>query len=249
MIQIIPIRISADVSPGDNLAAMIGRGCQDQGIDILEGDIIVVAQKIVSKSEGRIVHLDKVVPSRKAKSIAKANQKDPRLVELILQESTRIVRIRRGVIITETHHGFVCANSGIDQSNAKDESTAILLPLDPDKSASRIRNDLLKDYSRQVAVIITDTFGRPFRNGQTNVAIGIAGIAPMKSYVGKSDMYGKILRVTEIAIVDEISSAAELVMGKSDRVPAVIVRGLEYEYSPKATIKSLLRNRKKDLFR
>jgi coenzyme F420-0:L-glutamate ligase/coenzyme F420-1:gamma-L-glutamate ligase len=249
LIKIIPVRISADILPGDNLAAMIGRGCLDHGIDILEGDIIVVAQKIVSKSEGRIVHLDKVAPSRKAKSLAKANRKDPRLVELILQESIRMVRMRNGVIITETRHGFVCANSGIDQSNAKDESTAILLPVDPDRSASNIRKDLIKIHGRQVAVIITDTFGRPFRNGQTNVAIGIAGIAPMKSYIGKSDMYGKILRVTEIAIVDEVSSAAELVMGKSDRVPVVIVRGCEFEFSVKATIKSLLRKRKKDLFR
>ena len=235
--------------PGDNLATMIGEGCQKEDIEILDRDIIVVAQKVVSKAEGRIVDLADLKPSSRAKRIAKANRKDPRVVELVLRESRSLVKVRKGVIITETPHGFVCANSGVDQSNAKNESTAILLPLDPDKSASEIRKNLIRNYGKQVAVIVTDTFGRPFRNGQTNVAIGVAGISPMKSYIGKSDMYGKILRVTEIAIVDEISSAAELVMGKANRVPVVIVRGCDFESSQKATISSLLRTKKKDLFR
>jgi coenzyme F420-0:L-glutamate ligase / coenzyme F420-1:gamma-L-glutamate ligase len=249
LIQIIPVRISDDIVPGDDLATKIGEGCQREGIEILDRDIIVVAQKVVSKAEGRIVDLANVKPSSRAKRIAKANRKDPRVVELILRESRSLVKVRKGVIITETHHGFVCANSGVDQSNAKNESTAILLPIDPDKSALEIRKNLIRNYGKQVAVIVTDTFGRPFRNGQTNVAIGVAGIAPMKSYIGTSDMYGKILRVTEIAIVDEISCAAELVMGKTNRVPVVIVRGCGFESSQKATVGSLLRTKKKDLFR
>jgi coenzyme F420-0:L-glutamate ligase/coenzyme F420-1:gamma-L-glutamate ligase len=228
---------------------MIGEECRRDGIEILDRDIIVVAQKVVSKAEGRIVGLDSVKPSRRAKNLAKANRKDPRVVEVILQESRRLVRAHNGIIITETHHGFVCANSGVDQSNAKDEFTAILLPLDPDKSASRIRKSLLRMLGKQVAVVVTDTFGRPFRNGQTNVAIGVAGILPLKSYIGKSDMYGKTLRVTEIAIVDEISSAAELVMGKANRVPVAIVRGCEFEQERKASIGPLLRDKSKDLFR
>jgi coenzyme F420-0:L-glutamate ligase/coenzyme F420-1:gamma-L-glutamate ligase len=249
LIQIIPVRISTDIRPGDDLAALIAAAAQEVGLDLLDGDIVVVAQKIVSKSEGRIVDLTQVKPSKKALDLAKKNDKDARIVQLILKESKRIVRAKNGVIIAETRHGFICANSGVDQSNSEGEQTAILLPLDPDASASSIRRALKKNSGRNLAVIITDTFGRPFRNGQTNVAIGVAGIEPLKSYVGSEDMYGKTLRVTEIAIVDEIASAAELVMGKADRIPAVIVRGYDYEKSEKSRIKNLIRNKKKDLFR
>lgn len=249
MIQIIPVRISADIRPGDDLAALIAAATQGVGLDLLDGDIVVVAQKIVSKSEGRIADLTQVQPSKKALNLARKNDKDARIVHLILKESKRIVRARNGVIITETRHGFICANSGVDQSNSEGAQTAILLPLDPDISASRIRRALKRYSGRNLAVIITDTFGRPFRNGQTNVAIGVAGIEPMKSYVGSGDMYGKTLRVTEIAVVDEIASAAELVMGKADRIPAVIVRGYNYKRSEKSHIKNLIRNKEKDLFR
>jgi coenzyme F420-0:L-glutamate ligase/coenzyme F420-1:gamma-L-glutamate ligase len=249
LIQILPVRISADVKQGDDLAAMIVSAVQTAGTEILSRDIVVVAQKIVSKAEGRIVDLRAIVPSRKAKNLARSHGKDPRLVEIILQESLRVVRARNGILITETRHGFVCANSGVDQSNVRRKSHVILLPIDPDKSASRIRSGIRKICNRDVAVVITDTFGRPFRNGQINVAIGLAGMDPIKSYVGSSDMYGKELRVTEIAIADEVASAAELVMGKSDRVPVAILRGYKFEPTSRSSVQVLLRSREKDLFR
>lgn len=249
MIQIIPVRISADIKPGDDLATIIILGIKESGIEILDGDIIVVAHKIVSKAEGRIVDLADVKISRKARILARTNSKDAKLLEVILQESRRTVRARDGVVITETRHGFVCANSGVDQSNVQGKSSVVLLPLDPDSSASRIRKKLQEKYHKSVSVIITDTFGRPFRNGQTNVAIGVAGIEPIKSYIGSLDMYGRKLRVTEIAVVDEIASAAELVMGKAEKIPVAIVRGYISEGSRKSRINSLIRKKEEDLFR
>jgi coenzyme F420-0:L-glutamate ligase/coenzyme F420-1:gamma-L-glutamate ligase len=237
-----------DIKPGDDLAEIIFAAAEKSGIDILEGDILVVAQKVVSKSEGRIVDLAGVKPSKRAVAMGKTHKKDPRLVEIILKESKRIVRARKGVIITETSHGFICANSGVDQSNAGDDR-AVLLPVDPDLSAARIRKSLLKDRAKKIAVVITDTFGRPFRNGQTNVAIGVAGLKPIRSYVGTADMYGKKLRVTEIAVADELASAAELVMGKADRIPAAIVRGYAFETAGNRGVESLLRKKERDLFR
>lgn len=249
MIQILPVKVSADVKKGDNLAAMIVSSALNSGTEILGGDIIVVAQKIVSKAEGRVVDLRAITPSKKARILARSQHKDFRLVEIILRESRRLVRVRNGIIITETRHGFVCANSGVDQSNVRGASLAIILPIDPDKSASRIRSGIRKICAKDVAVVITDTFGRPFRIGQTNVAIGVAGIEATRSYVGLSDMYGRKLRVTEIAIVDEIASAAELVMGKVERVPVAIVRGYEFKPVQKSSINVLLRSKDKDLFR
>ena len=248
LIQVIPIKVRTDIKPGDHLAEIIFAAAEKSGIGILEGDILVVAQKVVSKSEGRIVDLAGVKPSKRAIAMGKTHKKDPRLVEIILKESRRIVRARRGVIITETSHGFICANSGVDQSNAGDDR-AVLLPVDPDLSAARIRKSLLKDYAKNIAVVITDTFGRPFRNGQTNVAIGVAGLKPIKSYIGTADMYGKKLRVTEIAVADELASAAELVMGKADRIPAAIVRGYGFERVRNRGGKTLLRKKERDLFR
>ena len=218
-------------------------------VQIQDRDIVVVSQKIVSKAEGRTVDLAKIRPSKKAISLARSRRKDPRLVEIILRESRQVVRARNGVLITETHHGFVCANSAVDQSNVRGESVALLLPLNPDKSAARIRNAITRRSGRDVAVIIADTFGRPFRNGQTNVAIGVSGMDPIMSYVGSKDMYGKTLRVTEIAVADEIASAAELVMGKAIRVPVAIVRGYDFKFASKASVQSLVRNKERDLFR
>ncbi|MGI0037589.1 MAG: coenzyme F420-0:L-glutamate ligase [Nitrososphaera sp.] len=249
MIQILPVRISTDVKKGDDLATTLVSGALNSGIEILAGDIIVVAQKIISKAEGRVVDLRTIKPSKKARDLALSQHKDLRLVEVILRESRRLVRARNGIIITETRHGFVCANSGVDQSNVQGKSHAILLPIDPDRSASRIRSGIRKICDKDVAVVISDTFGRPFRNGQTNVAIGVAGIHPIKSYIGSSDMYGRKLRVTEIAIVDEIASAAELVMGKADRVPVAIVRGYKFKQIQKSGVRALLRSKQRDLFR
>ena len=214
------------------------------------GDIVVIAQKIVSKAEGRIVPLSSLTPSANAIRLAKAYKKDARVLELILRHSKNIVKIANGVIISETKHGFVCANAGIDQSNIiKSNENALLLPDNPDASANQIMNMLREKTNREVAVIIADSFGRPFRNGQTNVAIGIAGLNAIKSYIGENDMFGKKLKVTEIAVVDELASAAELVMGKSKGIPVAIVRGFDFVMSKKASINELIRAREKDLFR
>lgn len=215
-----------------------------------EGDIVVVAQKVISKAEGRLIDLKLVNPSEKSLQIAKQNDKDPRLIELILNESVDILRLARGILIVETKRGLICANAGVDQSNVeKSNDYAALLPDDADLSARELRRSLKRKTGIDVAVVITDTFGRPFREGQINVAIGIAGIQPIKSYIGTLDMYGKRLKVTEIAVVDEIASAAELQMGKSERIPVVIIRGYVYQMVETSSLSQLLRARGKDLFR
>ncbi|MGC2668161.1 MAG: coenzyme F420-0:L-glutamate ligase, partial [Candidatus Nitrosopolaris sp.] len=215
-----------------------------------EGDILVVAQKVISKAEGRLIDLKLVNPSEKSLQIAKQNDKDPRLIELILNESVDILRLARGILIVETKRGLICANAGVDQSNVeKSNDYAALLPEDADLSARELRHSLKRKTGIDVAVVITDTFGRPFREGQINVAIGIAGIQPIKSYIGTLDMYGKKLKVTEIAVVDEIASAAELQMGKSERIPVVIIRGYVYQMVETSSLSQLLRARGKDLFR
>lgn len=242
-ITVIPVKLDKDIEAGDNIGSLIAESAGD----IRTGDILVVAQKIVSKSEGQLVYLKDVKPSPKAKSLAGKLGKDPRLVELILSESVSVVRARNGVIITETKHGFVCANSGVDQSNLAHDDAAVLLPKDPDRSARILQRNIKQKTGASVAVLITDTFGRPFRNGQANIAIGSASIKPIKSYIGKKDMFGRKLQVTEIAIADEIASAAELVMGKSAGIPAAIIRG--YEFVKSGTAKDLIRPKKQDLFR
>jgi coenzyme F420-0:L-glutamate ligase/coenzyme F420-1:gamma-L-glutamate ligase len=215
-----------------------------------EGDIVVVAQKVISKAEGRLIDLKLVNPSEKSLQIAKQNDKDPRLIELILNESVDILRLARGILIVETKRGLICANAGVDQSNVeKSNDYAALLPEDADLSARKLRYSLKRKTGIDVAVVITDTFGRPFREGQINVAIGIAGIQPIKSYIGTVDMYGKKLKVTEIAVVDEIASAAELQMGKSERIPVVIIRGYVYQMVETSSLSQLLRARVDDLFR
>ena len=232
----------------NDLSAMILGAIGHSQIEVQDGDILVVTHKIVSKAEGRIVDLASIKPSTKAISMAKEHDKDPRVMELILMESTQILRAKNGIIISETKHGFVCANAGVDQSNVEGD-TAVLLPVAPDESAGRIQEAVKKKIGKEIAVIITDTFGRSFRNGQTNVAIGVAGINPIKSYIGTYDMYGRKLRVTEIAVADEIASAAELVMGKAEGTPVAIVRGYIFEKVSKTSAKSLLRAKERDLFR
>ena len=232
----------------NDLSEMILEAIGHSQIEIQDGDILVVTHKIVSKAEGRIVDLASIKPSTKAISMAKEHDKDPRVMELILMESTQILRAKNGIIISETKHGFVCANAGVDQSNVEGD-TAVLLPVAPDESAGRIQEAVKKKIGKEIAVIITDTFGRSFRNGQTNVAIGVAGINPIKSYIGTYDMYGRKLRVTEIAVADEIASAAELVMGKAEGTPVAIVRGYIFEKVSKTSAKSLLRAKERDLFR
>jgi coenzyme F420-0:L-glutamate ligase/coenzyme F420-1:gamma-L-glutamate ligase len=248
LIQITPIRVSDDIGPDNDLTIVILEAIADSQIEIQNGDILVVTHKIVSKAEGRVVDLTRIRPSPKAIRMAKEHDKDPRVMELILKESIQILRAKNGIIISETKHGFVCANAGLDQSNVEGDM-AVLLPAAPDESASRIQDAVMEKTGKEIAVIITDTFGRTFRNGQTNVAIGIAGINPIKSYIGTYDMYGRKLRVTEIAVADEIASAAELVMGKAEGTPVAIVRGYIFEKASKTSVKSLLRAKERDLFR
>jgi coenzyme F420-0:L-glutamate ligase/coenzyme F420-1:gamma-L-glutamate ligase len=251
IIQIIPLYLYDDIKPHDKLDALILKSIEQRQQEIIDNDILVIAHKIISKAEGRIINLERVKPSSKSITIARENDKDPRIVEIILNESKDIVRLSRGIIIVETQHGFICANAGVDQSNVEDSfNHAVLLPTDPDRSAKKIRQSLRRKTGKEIAVIVTDTFGRPFREGQTNVAIGIDGIEPIKSYIGDTDMYGKKLRVSEIAVVDEIASAAELAMGKLERVPAVIVRGYKYQIpQKKSSISELIRTKEKDIFR
>ena len=242
VLQIIPIKTQKEIGIDGNLVDLIL-----ESSEINDGDILVFSQKIVSKSEGRILSLSSVNPSLLANGIASSYGKDPRLVELILSESKRIVRMENGIIIVETKHGFVCANAGIDESNVQD-GYAALLPEDPDKSASLLKERIEQKTGKNTAVIISDTFGRPFRLGQTDVAIGIAGIEPILDYIGKPDTFGKVMQVTAIAIADEICSATELVMGKVRKCPIAIVRNYNFNFS-NAKIQKLLRSRHDDLFR
>lgn len=248
-IEIIPILIRDDIKKGDDIADLIIKSIKDKNESLQENDVVIITHKIISKAEGRTTDLRNIVPSEVSKKISSNTGKDPRLVELIISQSNEIVKIERDIIITETKHGFVCANAGIDTSNVgKLSDHVLLLPDDPDESARNIRNDLNANTGVNVGIIISDTFGRPFRKGQVNIAIGVAGIDPIKSYIGKRDMYGKILRVTEIAIADEITSAAELVMGKSSRVPVSIVRGYDFSFND-SSISKVTRSKKDDLFR
>jgi len=248
-IEIIPILIRDDIKKGDAIADLIIKSIKEKNESLQENDLIVITHKIISKAEGTTTDLRNIVPSEESKKISSYTGKDPRLVELIISQSNEIVKIERDIIITETKHGFVCANAGIDTSNVgKLSDHVLLLPDDPDESARNIRNDINAKTGVNVGIIISDTFGRPFRKGQVNIAIGIAGIDPIKSYIGKRDMYGNILRVTEIAIADEITSAAELVMGKSSRVPVSIVRGYNFTFYD-SSISKVTRSKKDDLFR
>jgi coenzyme F420-0:L-glutamate ligase/coenzyme F420-1:gamma-L-glutamate ligase len=250
-LQIIPIPVEKDVTRGDDIGRLIIRAIKAKRISMKNHDVVVVTQKIISKSEGRILDLSTVKPSNLALELASKTKKDPRFVELILMESRNLVRHSENLIITETRHGFVCANSGIDQSNVSSpgDDLVSLLPVDPDLSAKRIREVIAKTIGANVAVVVSDTFGRPFRLGQTNVAIGVSGIDSIKSYIGRTDMYGSMLRITEIAVADELASAAELVMGKTERVPLAIVRGYEFPSTETGTAKSLVRDSVYDLFR
>jgi len=235
------------VGSGADIGGLILKSLKNQGTRLRNGDVLVVKQKIVSKAEGRTTRLADVVPSRRARSLAEELGKDPKLVQLILRESVRIVRAGHGVIITETRQGLVCANSGVDQSNVGRGSVA-LLPLDPDLSARRIRARLERASGKRLAVLITDTFGRPWRLGQTDVAIGCSGMLPLHSYAGRKDKFGYELRVTEPAVVDEVAGAAELVIGKLEGIPVALVRGVDYAPG-EAGVKSLVMPRSRDLFR
>ncbi|RNJ77559.1 MAG: coenzyme F420-0:L-glutamate ligase [Nitrosopumilus sp. D6] len=240
--QVIPIHVPSEITPFEGIPGIMA-SCAD----LSDGDILVVAQKVVSKQEGRIVRLDAITPSLLAEGIASQYGKDPRIIHLILEESKKILRMSNGIIIVETNSGLVCANAGIDESNIE-SGYAALLPKDPDASALLISNKIKEITGKTIPVIISDTFGRPFRMGQTDCAIGVCGMSPILDYAGKRDSFGRKLRVTEIAIADELCAAAELAMGKSLGNPAVIIRG--YSFDPKdGTSAGLLRPEAEDLFR
>lgn len=241
-LEIIPIKIEKEIEPVDDIIQLMMLSAPD----IQSGDIVVFTQKIISKQESQIVNLSSIKPSLLATGIASEYGKDPRIIQLILDESKRIVRMKNGIIISETFHGHVCANAGVDESNVN-EGYATLLPKNANKSAEVLRNKIKEKTGKSVAVIISDTFGRPFRYGQTNVAIGFSGISPITNYVGTKDNFGRTLRVTEIATVDEICSAAELVMKKSLHVPIVIVRN--YDFDNQTSANNLNRAKSEDLFR
>lgn len=247
-ICILPIRGIGDVQPGDDLADILVDALKRNEMALESGDVLVVTQKIVSKAEGRLVNLETVEPSHVARMAALQGRKDAAYYEVALRESRRIVKMDRGVLITETHHGFICANAGVDESNVSGERCVTLLPVDPDASAMRLRLALRDRCRVDVAVVISDTFGRPWREGQVNVAIGAAGLAPLVDYAGQQDPYGYTMHASVIAVADELASAAELVMGKVDRIPAAVVRG--YPIAPSGDgARVLIRAPERDLFR
>ena len=236
-----------EVRRGDDLAALIAAAIAREGRRIEPGDVVVVAQKVVSKAEGAVVSLDEVTPSADAEAWADANGKDARVIEAVLRESRRIVRKEHGVLIAETRHGFVCANAGVDASNVP-AGFVTVLPIDPDASAARLRAALGAAFGCAVAVIVSDTFGRAWREGAVNVAIGVAGLRPLLDYRGTTDAHGRPLTSTVIAVADELAAAAELVTRKSACTPVAIVRGAA-EWIGEGTAQMLIREPSRDLFR
>ena len=247
-ISIIGVQGIPDIQKGDDLAQIIVDKVKHQKEAIRDHDILVISQKVVSKAEGQVIQLDRTRPSEFSRQISKELERDPRLVEVILNESKKIIRMKAGHLITETKHGFICANSGVDQSNIGKRNSVTLLPKKPDASADLLRKKIHQLTGRKVPIIITDTFGRAWRMGQVNFAIGVSGIKAIHDYRGKKDMYRRVLHVTEIAVADELASAGELVMNKSDRIPVAIIRGYRYRYG-RGRGKDLLRPEDKDLFR
>ncbi len=236
------------VKPGDDLAKMIVEAARHNDVALESGDVIVVAQKVVSKAENRLVALADVKPSKFASQVAAVEGKDARHVELVLREARRVVRMRDGHLIMETKHGFVCANAGVDLSNVSGGEVASLLPEDPDRSAARIKEGLRCLAGVDVGVIVSDTFGRAWRMGQVDVAIGVAGIRPIRDHRGEKDMFGYVLKVTSIAVADELAAAAELVMGKAEAVPVAIVKGCTLARGV-GSARDLVRPIEEDLFR
>ena len=237
------------IKEGDDLAKMICEAAGRQRTPIQNGDIIVITHVIVSRAEGNVVNLDNVIPSDFAKAFAKQFNKDPKHIEVILRESRSIVRMGDGKLITETKHGLVCANSGVDYSNVPENRKVALLPKNPDHSAQEIRKKIRKLTGKDVAIIISDTHGRPLRDGEINIAIGVAGINPIRDRRTEKDLFGYTLKVKRTAIADELSSAAELVIGQADEgIPVAIIRGYFYPKSERAKATDLIRPQEKDLF-
>ena len=247
-VRILPLPVEGEVRPGDSLSARLLAAAKKQGIRFQARDILVVKHKVVSKAEGALVALDEILPSSASRRWAQSYGLDARVTELALRESRRIVRRRRGVMITETRHGLVCANSGVDVSNVDGGKHAVLLPQRPDRSASRLRAELKKSLRLDIAVIVSDSFGRPWREGLTEVAIGVAGMRPLVDYRGERDSHGYTLHASVDAIADELACAAGLVCGKLAGTPACIIRGYMYREG-QGTARELIRPAANDLFR
>lgn len=251
-LRIVPVTGIGEISPGSDLGLIIYRALEAQELVLQQGDILVVTQKIVSKTEGRIVNLSEIHASAFARAFAEEYHKDAQHVEVVLRESRRIVRMDHGVLIAETQHGFICANAGVDESNVNGDRALTLLPVDPDRSARELRMRFQQlagqDANFNIAVIISDTWGRPWRNGQVNMAIGVAGLESIADYRGLRDPYGYEMHASAIAVADELASAAELVMGKIDRVPVALIRG--YSFTPSdSDARMLVRDPATDMFR
>jgi coenzyme F420-0:L-glutamate ligase/coenzyme F420-1:gamma-L-glutamate ligase len=246
-IELISIAGLPEIREGNDLARLIVGAARNARIAFHNGDVLVIAQKVVSKAEGRLVRLSTVEPSQHASQLAAKGRRNPRLVEVILRESRRIVR-DHPVLIAETHHGFVCANAGVDHSNVPGEDVVSLLPRDPDGSARRIAAEIHKLTRKCIAVVISDTFGRPWRLGLTNVAIGAAGVPVLRDLRGTRDRHSKPLQATILAVADELAAAAGLLMGKSEGIPAVVVRGYRYRLADERAT-SIIRPAAEDLFR
>ena len=249
VIHVIPVMGLPIIKEGDKICKLICEAAEKQKTPVQEDDIMVVTHVIVSRAEGDTVDLDTVKPSPFAETIARKNDKDPALVEVVLREAESIIRMREGSIITLTKHGFICANSGVDKSNVPGGRTVALLPRKPDESARRIREGIREQTGRTVAVIISDTHGRPLRDGEINVAIGVAGLSPIRDRRSEEDLFGYTLRVKRTAIADELASAAELVIGQAkEAVPVAIIRGYPYRRSEEATITDMIRPLDKEYF-
>ena len=249
-VEVIGVKKLPLIKKGNNLAELICNAAEKQNTPIQEKDVIVVTHVAVSKAEGNVVNLDEVSPSERAKEVAQKTDKDPALVEVILWETKDVVRTRVNSLITETRNGMVCANAGVDRSNVEGERNVVLLPKDADASAQRIRQEVKRLTGCNVAVIVSDTHGRPFRMGEINVAIGIAGIKPIRDRRGEKDLFGYVLRIKQTAVADELASAAELVMGQANEgIPAAIIRGYNYQATENASATELARPKEKDLFR
>ena len=247
-LQILGVPGIPEIVAGTDLAGTIAQAAAAAGMPLADGDIVVVTSKIVSKAEGRVIELADVEPSTFALEWSTKWDKDPAVTEVVLREAKRIVRQVGPVLITVTDHGFVCANSGVDQSSSGAHGRLVVLPTDPDASARRIRTGLAQ-HGVDVAVIISDTFGRAWREGQTDVAIGIAGMQPIYSYIGQFDPHGHEFKVQAVCLADELASAAELVKGNISRVPVGLIRGYDWEPDDTATIAPVLRDQSRDLFR
>ena len=249
-VQVLPVEGLPLIKEGDNLGKLIVEAVKKQGTPIQLYDVIVVTHVVVSKAEGNIVNLEEVKPSQRAKEIAAQTNKDPALVQVILEETKDIVRIGQNSIITETVSGIICANAGVDRSNVSGDRNVVPLPKNPNASAQNIRAEIKRLSGAEVAVIVSDTHGRPFRMGEINIAVGVAGFVPIRDRRGEKDLFGYVLRIKQTAIADELASAAELVIGQADEgIPAAIIRGYNYQQTENASATNLTRPKEKDLFR